>query len=264
MKQVSILLVLAVLLLPALAAAKTVTLPVTQAWQHKDTSMNCVPGGSAAPHLWDHAVNPPPGCGHCGYYCAPASISMYATFRGITGAKAQQDDIYDNGKFTQGEILGDGIIQTHGVGMYDGVSPMGVGGAEVQTAFQWSLGALYTWGVNVGGAPMTDAYIQLSIDDWTPILWCDHYGYPAEINPPLPDDAFEVNGHAKIIAGYNDKDTATYADDEYLIYDPWPASGSPYWVPTGTVLDVRDVYMADIDVVPNEETSWGSVKALYR
>ena len=45
----------------------------------------------------------------------------------------------------------------------------------------------------------------------------------------MHEDAAEVNGHAKIIAGYDDKDTADFADDEYLIYDPWPTSGSPYW-----------------------------------
>ncbi len=262
--QLLLILTTALFLLPVAADSTTVTLSITQAWQHKDTNMNCTVGASAVPHALNHAVTPPPGCGHCGYYCAPASISMYAMYRGKTGAVIQQDDIYDNGKFSQGEIMGDGIIQTHAVGMYDATSPLGVGGAEVQAAFAWSLGAFVQWGVNVSAPPMTDAYIHLSIDSNTPILWCDHYGYPSEVYPALPEDAAEVNGHAKIIAGYDDKDTADYIDDEYLIYDPWPTSGSPYWVPSATVLDVRDVYMSDIDVVPTEKATWSGVKALFR
>jgi hypothetical protein len=79
----------------------------------------------------------------------------------------------------------------------------------------------------------------------------------------LPEDAAEVNGHAKVIAGYDDQGTADFADDWYQIYDPWPTSGSPYWVPAATVLDVRDVYMADFDVVPNESMTWGGVKNLF-
>ncbi len=253
------------LVLTATAASAVVkTLPITQQWQHKDTNMLCLPGASMVPHNWDHAVNPAPGCAHCAYYCAPASISMFAMYRGIAGVKIQQDQIYDNGKSTGGELTGDGVLQTHGIGMFDMAPPNGPAD-EVGAAFTWAIGVPYKWGPASAGFPTLDGvFLNMCIDDNIPVLWCDHFGWPQGIYPPPDEDTFDYNGHAKIIAGYNDNGTAVTNDDLYLIYDPWPVSGSPYWVASGTVVDNKDVYYADYDPVAVESRSWGGVKSLYR
>jgi hypothetical protein len=244
------------------AHGATTTLAITQVWQHKNTTMSCTAtGGTNTIHATDHAVNPPPGGPHCGYYCAPASISMYALYRGKTGILTQQDQIYDNGKFTQGEAPGDGIIQTHGFGMFS--APVGgVGGPEVQAAFAWSVGTPVEWGT-LYGLPLTGKDVIALIVQNKPILWADHGGYPAEVNPPLPQEWIDVNGHAKIIAGYDDKGTAAYSDDEYLIYDPWPTSGSPYWLAQSSVLDTKDLYITDGTVIPTNRSSVGELKSKY-
>jgi len=253
-----------ILLLAAAPASGTVvTLAVPHMWQHKDTTMLCVaPGGNALIHPWNDATANQ--CSHCSYYCAPASISMYAQYRNRTGNFILMDNIYDNGKFTQGEMMGDGIIQTHGVGMFDAVSPGGIGGPEVQTAFQWAVGVSpVQWGVNYG-PPFTANLVIANIDAQIPILWCDHFGYPAGITPPLPEDYVEVNGHAKIIAGYDDSNTPEdFADDLYYILDPWPGGAASYWVPQASVLDLRDLYITYMDVTPSAPTSLGRIKAQY-
>lgn len=242
------------------AHGASVTLPVTQVWQHKDTNMVCTIEGVGVTHTWNHAVVPAPGCAHCGYYCAPASISVYALYRGRVGAQTQQDDIYDQGKFLGGEILGDGSVQTEGLGMWDtATSP------EVQNSFAFAVATPVQWGP--GGSPnppMTNQLVIDCIDDNIPILWCDHGGYPEEMYPPPDLETVENSGHAKIIAGYDDKGTADFADDEYQIYDPWPNAASPYWVASGVVLDAADVFLADSLPVAVETSSWGKVKSLYR
>jgi hypothetical protein len=255
----------ALLLVPALAWSTVVMLPIPQAWQHKDTTMPCVAAPPAPPINAPHPTNDAPGCRHCGYYCAPASISMFAQYRGRTGVLTQQDNIYDWGKFLHGEIPANGIIETTGVGMYDVPIAMGGPGGEVQAAFSWSVANPYQWGlVNFGGLPMTGVLVILCIEDNIPILWCDHYNWPDGMEPE-PDPANnEVTGHCKIIAGYDDKDTADTSDDDYLIYDPWPTSGSPYWQAANTVLSPLDVYLTDFDPVPNDQTTWGGMKTLYR
>ena len=61
----------------------------------------------------------------------------------------------------------------------------------------------------------------------------------------LPDELIYDSGHCMIIAGYDDMDTPQdCTDDQYLIYDPWPLSGSPYWKPGVQVLDLVDVEIA--------------------
>ncbi len=259
----SIPLVIAAILVPALVSAAVVTLPVARLDQHKDTTMLCLPGGDSTIHPNGDALNQ---CPHCGFYCAPASVAMYAQYRGLGGTAIQQDDIYDAGKFTQGETQNDGVIQTHGVGMFDGQTPGGLGGPEVQNAFLWSLGAITQYGINLSRPHMTGALVIANINDNIPILWCDHFGWPSEhTSPPEGDDA-EVNGHAKIVAGYDDKGTADYSDDDYLIVDPWPAAATstPYWVGSSVVLDVRDVYFTDYDVIPTRTSNWGEIRKLFR
>lgn len=256
--------VLAAASAPPLAAdAATVTLSITQVTQHKDTTMSCTAtGGTSTVHAVDHAVNPPPGDGHCGYFCAPASISMYALYRGKSGTQTQQDDIYDQGKFTQGETQADGTIQTHGVGMFSAMTGGGVGGPEVQAAFSFAVGTPTEWGTNYG-LPFTAAEVISQINANTPILWADHHGYPSQVNPPLPEEWIDVNGHAKIIAGYNDQGTPGTSDDEYLIYDPWPNTGSPYWLGQASVLDTKDLYITHTQTVDSEESSFGNLKSKY-
>jgi hypothetical protein len=261
-RSIPVALIALLLVLPVLTSAKIVRLPVPQAWQHKDTNMWCNVCQAGVVHPVNHAA--PPGCAHCGCYCAPGAISMYAQYRGRMGVLIQQDNIYDMGKFTLGEIRGNGVLETHGVGMFDVPPPNGPG-AEVQTAFTFAVGAPFQWGlVHLGGVPMTGAFVILCIDDNIPLLWCDHYNWPLDMYPaPDPSDD-EIMGHCKIIAGYDDKDTVAVNDDDYYIYDPWPTSGSPYWQASITVLDNRDVYLADNDPVATEGSTWGAVKNLYR
>ena len=59
-----------------------------------------------------HAANHATLCPHCGMYCGPAACSMYAGFKGRLAPFVNQDDIYDNGKSAQGEIMGNGTLET--------------------------------------------------------------------------------------------------------------------------------------------------------
>ena len=71
-------------------------------------------------------------------------------------------------------------------------------------------------------------------------------------------------GHAKVIAGYDDSDTADFKDDLCLIYDPWPeyndmsilpknatkgpgGTFDPYWLPLNDVnlSDKDDIHIVD-------------------
>jgi hypothetical protein len=232
------------------------TLPITQVWQHKDTNMNCVPGASAVPHAWNHATV----CIHCGTYCAPASCAMYAIYTGRPAPFINQDNIYDNAKVLGGEILGNGILETHGLGMYPGLA---MKPPEIQNAFTYAVGIVpFQFGPQGTPNPLiTCSDVIWCIDTNIPILWIDMGSWPSD-QTTLPDEIIYDSGHCKIIAGYDDKDTADCTDDDYLIYDPWPNSGSPYWLPQNQVIDVVDVYLSTLSVYGVEGKSWGAIKKL--
>jgi hypothetical protein len=235
------------------------TLAVPQIWQHKDTNMQCIPGGSAAIHASNaaHVLH----CPHCKMYCVPASCAMYAAFTGRAAPFTNQDDIYDNGKFGPPEIMGDGIIQTHGVGMY-----VGIGGTplEVQTAFTYAVGmAPFQHGPVASGFPaITSVIIQAYIDNNQPVLWVDVANWPADMDSIPPELEYE-SGHCKVIAGYSDAGTADPADDTFLIYDPWPTSGSPYWQAQNAVIDPTDVYLSVTGPIAAGTPNWGNIKDMF-
>ncbi len=244
-------------------------------YQHKDTNMICVRCGASnsAPHAWndssglDGIYGTLDDCPHCSSYCAPASIAMIAKYHNFSGNRIQQDDIYDNGKQSDGETKGDGILQTHGVGMYDGT---GNRPTEVQTSFQWAIGNFFQYGS--GTTPLTGDVVISSINNGHPILWLDHNGWPANISTSLPgwDNMSYDQGHAKVIIGYDENNTPdNYSDDRYLINDPWPeyndksilpfnaslgpgGSYDPYWIPASMVLNDQnnDVELIDNIVIP--------------
>jgi hypothetical protein len=251
--------VLAVLLVSCLASgapAGQFTLAITQVWQHKDTNMLCIPGADPTIHAWNHATV----CMHCGTYCAPAACSMYALYFGAVPPRTDQDHIYDNAKLSGGEILGNGMLETHALGMYAGTA---MKPPEIQTAFQYAVGMWPTqWGPT--GSPftlLTPGMVIILIHGNNPILWIDMGSWPAD-QETIPEELYYDSGHCKIIAGYDDMGTADYVDDQYLIYDPWPNSSSPYWLPQAQVIDVVDIYLSIWDGISTEDSSWGAVKRL--
>lgn len=247
---------LSMLLLAVNSFAVTKTLAVPQVWQHKDTNMNCIPGVSAVPHVWNHATAA--GCVHCGMYCAPAACAMYAQFTGRPAPFINQDDIYDNSKILGGEMLGNGQLETHGLGMYPG---LGGKPPEIQGAFQYAVGIIpFQFGPGGTANPMLSCMdVIWCIKTGIPLLWVDMGNWPQD-QDTIPEDLYYDSGHCKIIAGYNDQDTAACEDDTYLIYDPWPTSGSPYWLPQAQVIDNVDVYLSTTSTYSNDESSWGSIK----
>jgi hypothetical protein len=243
------------LLLAGTSFATQVTLAIPQAWQHKDTNMWCNVCGAGVIHAWNHATQ----CNHCGMYCGPGACSMYASFMGRGIPFTNQDDIYDNGKSAQGEILGNGILETDGVGMY-----VGLGGwpAEVQQAFTYAVGLQpFQHGPVASGFPLiTPGIVKWYLDHNLPILWVDIGIWPSD-QENIPAQLYYESGHCKIIAGYNDNDTpGNFNDDSYLIFDPWPTSGSPYWVALNLVIDPADIYLATMQPFATERESWGSIK----
>jgi hypothetical protein len=93
------------------------TLAVTQVWQHKDTGMRCalpnIPGLPASKaHSWNCATAN--SCPYCEAYCGPAAASMIGLFKGQAAPFVDIDNIHDNAKAV-GEIMGNGILETHGV-----------------------------------------------------------------------------------------------------------------------------------------------------
>ena len=248
----------------------TITWPLVLNCQHKDSIMQCVaPGPVCIPgsHAWnvakgaDGVYGTADDCPHCSCYCVPACISMIAVYRGQAGNFIVQDQIYDNGKSTLGETLGDGILQTHGVGMFDGT---GGWAKEVQTSFQWSLGIvgyIEHNSTNPLTVPVLAQYIALAY----PVLWLDRDGWPANQSASYPSLTYKADmGHAKVIAGWNDSDTPLdTSDDMCLIYDPWPeyndagilpmnatqgpgGTFDPYWLPLDKVLnDTNDIFLID-------------------
>jgi hypothetical protein len=261
--------------LPA-SSESTVTLPMNLINQYRDTNMpcasdgvSCPPGGGA--HAWndvkgvDGIYGTPDDCPHCSCYCAPASVAMIAKYRGNVGVKIQQDVIYDNGKSVGELAVGDGILSTHGLGMFDGSGGMAI---EVQTSYLWAIGAYtqHDWAPANPNGPMTPVKLVQYLAFGHPVLWLDHGGFPKNQSanyPPLSERLLE--GHAKVISGYDDNGTLlNSSDDLCLIYDPWPEyldmsilptnatlgpgnSFDPYWLPLDDVnlSDPADIYLVD-------------------
>jgi hypothetical protein len=98
-----------------------------------------------------------------------------------------------------------------------------------------------------------------------PILWLDHGGFPENVSNDAYSSSYRAEqGHAKVITGYDDNDTADNADDLCLIYDPWPeyndknilpknaikgpgGTFDPYWLSLNDVnlSDISDKYLVD-------------------
>jgi hypothetical protein len=239
------------------------TVAITQVWQHKDTSMPCALGNlpglpATRAHSWDCAnLN---ACPYCEAYCAPAAAAMIGLFQGQTSPYVDIDNIYDNAK-VQGEIMSNGILETRGVGMYAGI---GTTPPEVQNAFTYSAGVT-PYQLGPLGSPnplMIYDIVRWYIDHNQPILWVDIGNWPLDQEVLLEELEYD-SGHCKVIAGYDDLDTAGWADDLLLIYDPWPNSGSPYWQGHGLVVDLNDVYLTMIQVAGVESKSWGRIKSMY-
>ena len=235
--------------------AAQVLLAVPQAWQHKDTNMWCNVCGAGVIHAWNHATL----CNHCGMYCGPGACSMYAMFMARGIPFTNQDNIYDNGKSAQGEVVGNGTLETHGVGMY-----VGLGGwpPEVQQAFAYAVGIQpYQHGPVANGFPViTAAIVKWYIDNNQPILWIDIGTWPSD-QSGIPSGLYYESGHCKIISGYDDNNTpGDLHDDSYRIHDPWPTSGSPYWVAQNLVIDPVDIYLTMGAPIATEKETWGSIK----
>ncbi len=280
---------------PAHSEGQT-TIAIALLDQHKDdpAMMICMspicggPLGPCPPHAPNDVKNRPivggdnlygtaDDCPHCSAYCAPASIAMIATYLGIVGNKILQDFIYDNGKNSSGEIQGNGKIETHGIGMMDGT---GGSAWEVQDALNYSIGkgnyVQHNQSGGTGFPALTAVQLKQYIANGHPVLWLDHGGQPNNISDWVFDTSLQaMQGHAKVIAGYDDNETlGTTMDDLCLIYDPWPEYNDkgflpyanatkgpgntfdPYWLPLRDVnlTDPADKYLVDITVIPEFST----------
>jgi len=260
---------------PARSMSVTVIPGVPLVNQFYDTPMPCLacgPGGlPQGPHVWNDAKGPdkvygtPDDCPHCSAYCAPASISMIAIYRGFGPPFILQDNIYDNGKVANGEIPANAILETHGFGMFQGT---GGWPPEVQNAMTWAVGPIlqHDWVIPNPNGPMTAALLQQYIGGLTPVLWLDVGGFPASQSPTNPPPAYRMDqGHAKVIVGYDDNGSVgSTSDDLCLINDPWPeyndlgilpanctpgplGSWDPYWQPLNDInlTDIADIYLVD-------------------
>lgn len=259
------------------------TLAITLSCQHYDTGLYFCnvpfpPIHPPGPHAWNDSAGVDgiygnvDDCPHCSAYCAPASISMIASYRGFGAPWNLQDAIYDNGKIVPPEIRGNMVIETHGVGMFHG---FGGWPAEVQMAMTWSLGVPiieHNWTGGNPNGPMTPAQLVIYLVKGTPVLWLDNGGWPANQSTAYPPLSNRIDqGHAKVIGGYDDNNTPVdLSDDMCLIFDPWPeyndtgivplnctqgpgGTWNPYWQPLNDVnmLDVNDVYLVDtIPAIP--------------
>ncbi|MFX1512824.1 MAG: C39 family peptidase [Promethearchaeota archaeon] len=250
MKKVVFLLILILMLSigcysPTNPSVADVQLTIPQLYQHKDTNLTCdavIPPNNSI-HPWNHSL-PYYSCPHCATYCAPASIAMIALYRGKTSPITDQDHIYDEGKYTGGEAPGDGITQTHGVGMFHDPTH----GFEVQTAFAFAVDTSFhqysmtnssnstswggkgavsppsglgiDWSEASWQGPLTPAQLVTLLGEGRPVLWLDQDGWP-ESNPSWENRGYQ--GHAKVIAGHLEMGTpGFYEDDQFIIYDPWP------------------------------------------
>ena len=252
-------------------ALGVVTAPITLVYQHFDTSLPCVPCAGVGPHWWNHAKGNDgfygtiDDCPHCSCYCAPASISMIALYRGFSSPITDQDVIYDSAEMEGafGEVMGNLTMERHGVGMCDGT---GTTPTEVQTAFIAAVGPFVQHNQSgLGFPPLTAIQLQQYITTQHPVLWLDHNGWPTNMSTAYPSGEYRSDqGHAKVIAGYDDNATADFADDLCLIYDPWPeyndlsvlpmnatkgpgGAFDPYWLPLNDVnlSDTSDIYLVD-------------------
>ncbi len=219
-----------------------------------------IPGLQAAKiHDWNCATANT--CPYCSGYCAPAAASMIGLFVGQVAPFVDIDNIYDNAKVV-GEIMGNGILETRGEGMYAGV---GSTPPEVQNAFTYSSGIVpFQHGPSGTPNPLINyEIIRWYIDNIHLVLWVDIGNWPAD-QGVLVGDVLTASGHCRIIAGYDDLDTpADLSDDLLLIYDPWPTSGSTYWLALGLVVDVNDVYLSTNQAFANEEATWGQIKNMF-
>lgn len=258
-RWISILCIIAMLLaISGTVFAAQVLLAVPQAWQHKDTNMWCNVCGAGIAHAANHATQ----CNHCGMYCGPGACSMYASFKGRLAPFVNQDDIYDNGKSAQGEITGNGTLETHGVGMYAG---LGGWPPEIQAAFAYAVGIQpFQHGPVANGMPvLTPPIVKWYLDHNQPILWIDIGSWPND-QSGIPTGLYMESGHCKIIAGYDDNNTpGNFADDSYHIFDPWPTSGSPYWLAQNLVIDPVDIYLAMTQPIAVDAENWGSIKGIF-
>lgn len=255
------------------------TMPMELVYQYKNSQMVCTAGspciGSSPdpPHEWYHAAGDDgvfgtaDDCPHCSAYSAPASIAMFATALSRGGRFTQQDAIYDNGKSVPPEITDDNVIQTHGVGMFDGT---GGQPREVQGAMAWAMGTQITLTEHNSSDPLTAPLLKQYITTGRPVLWIDHGGWPVNQSVLYPSAANkDLQGHVKVIAGYDDKGSAGTGDDLCLIYDPWPeynrngilpnnaslgpgGTYDPYWLPLRDVKfsDSRDTHMVTSVSIP--------------
>jgi hypothetical protein len=117
---------------------------------------------------------------------------------------------------------------------------------------------------------MTAALLDQYVTTSRPVLWVDHGGWPVNMSSSYPSVADKANqGHAKVIVGYDDKDTVTTDDDMVLVCDPWPeynksailpvnavqgpgGTYDPYWLPLQYVdlSDTSDIYLVTSVSIP--------------
>jgi hypothetical protein len=252
-----------------------VVLPVEVVHQHKDTAMVCPHCSVSTPHADDHAIAGDDTvyfngdeCSHCSTYCAPAAIAMIAEAYGLTGFSVEQDTIYESGKEVGETAPGDGAIETHGVGMFDGT---GGRPREVQNALTWALKGIQFDEYGPATQQITAQILKDAVvDGRSPVLWLDHRGWPAHQSGEYPPPALRNDqGHAKVVGGYDHGDTEETADDRCLIFDPWPeyshlsvmpqsatvgpgGSCNPYWLPLSDTVqgDPDDVFLIPKDALP--------------
>ena len=80
----------------------------------------------------------------------------------------------------------------------------------------------------------------------------------------IPADIVNESGHCRIIAGYDDGGTpGNLADDTFYIIDPWPTSGSPYWLAQNLVIDPVDIYLTVSGPVATDSRTWGGIKSMF-
>jgi hypothetical protein len=285
--------------LPALTAAQTIIPGFALSYQHADApGVPCVMCGNwmpwhLPPVLWDDvkyggalpgvppgdnqywATPPPPNddCPHCIVYSGPACIQMINGYRS-GGPLAPQDLIYDDCEYdaVAGEVRGDMICQRHGYGVLDGT---GGSIAEIQKSFDNWINPHYQhnqWDASA----LTASTLASHIASLYPVIWDDHGGWPVNMDPTWPiAPENTMQGHYKVIAGYDDKGTPGTSDDYALIYDPWPgyndlgavnatplppgalpgpggaSAPDPYWLPVGTVLgDTNDLFLVEMAAIP--------------
>ncbi|UCE80710.1 MAG: hypothetical protein JSV94_06100 [Methanobacteriota archaeon] len=282
--------------LPAHTAAQTIIPGFPLSYQHRDApGVTCAMCGSwmpwhLPPVLWEDvkyggAPGGPPGdntygptgspddCPHCIVYSGPACIQMINGYRS-GGPLVPQDQIYDDSEYDIGafEIRGDTICQRHGYGVLDGT---GGSIAEIQKTFDNWINPHHQhnqWDASALTAPTLCSYIS----SLYPVLWDDHGGWPSNMDrtwPIPPEDTMQ--GHYKVIAGYDDQGTPSTLDDCALIYDPWPGYNDlaavnptplppgalpgpggpgvpdPYWLPVSTVLgDTNDLFLVEYAAIP--------------